>query len=66
MGKRWWNKVTGVTKAKRKFARATGIPMTRSGRQAKAGRMAGCSVLLVGFGLSGGGLIAIVAYFAIA
>jgi hypothetical protein len=64
MGKRWWNKVTGVTKAKRKFARATGIPTTRSGRRAKVGRMAGCSVLLVGLGLSGVGLAAVVAYLA--
>ena len=64
MGKRWWNKVTGITKAKRKLARATGIPTTRSGRRAKAGRMAGCSVLLAGLGLAGGGLVAVVAYLA--
>jgi hypothetical protein len=61
MGKRWWNKVTGITKAKRKFARATGIPTTRSGRQAKMGRMAGCSVMLVGLGLTGVGLVAVIA-----
>jgi hypothetical protein len=65
MAKRWWNKVTGVTKAKRKFAHVTGIPTTRSGRRAKAGRMAGCSVLLVALGLTtGGGLVAVVAYLA--
>ena len=64
MGKRWWNKVTGITKAKRDFARATGIPTTRSGRQAKAGRMIGCSVLLAGLGLCATGLIAVVAYLA--
>ncbi|UNK41967.1 hypothetical protein MNO14_13555 [Luteimonas sp. S4-F44] len=42
-----WNKVLGVTKAKRDFARMTGIPTTRSGRQAKLGRAMGCSVVLV-------------------
>ncbi|MEN5059318.1 hypothetical protein [Luteimonas sp. TWI1416] len=41
-----WNKVLGVTKAKRDFARMTGIPTTRSGRQAKLGRAMGCSVVL--------------------
>ena len=29
----------GVTKAKRKIARATGIPTTKSGRQRKVGKM---------------------------
>jgi len=29
----------GVTKVKRKIARATGIPTTKSGRQQKLGRM---------------------------
>lgn len=62
MGNRWWNKVTGVTKAKRSVAKFTGIPTTRSGRQAKAGRMAGCSVMIVAFVLSGVGLVAVVAY----
>lgn len=31
----------GVTSAKRKIAKATGIPTTKSGRQAKLGRMFG-------------------------
>lgn len=35
------NKALGITKAKRKIAKATGIPTTKSGRQAKAGRMLG-------------------------
>ncbi len=51
MGKRWWNKVTGVTKAKRAIAKATGVPTTRGGRQRKVGRMMGCSVL-ISFGLA--------------
>lgn len=51
MGKRWWNKVTGITKAKRRIAKATGVPTTRSGRRAKAGRMMGCSALIYGVGI---------------
>ena len=56
MGKRWFNKVTGITKGKRKIAKATGIPTTRSGRQAKVGRVVtgrGCSVLIFAVGLGG-------------
>jgi len=34
-----WKRALGVTSAKRKFARATGIPTTRSGRRAKLGRI---------------------------
>ena len=30
-----WRRLLGVTNAKRKIARATGIPTTRSGRQRK-------------------------------
>lgn len=37
----------GVTSAKRKVARATGIPTTRSGRRAKAGRMMGCATMIL-------------------
>jgi hypothetical protein len=33
------NRALGVTNAKRKFAKATGIPTTRSGRQRKIGKM---------------------------
>ncbi len=35
------NKALGVTNAKRKIAKATGIPTTKKGRQAKIGRMFG-------------------------
>ena len=41
----------GVTSAKRKIARATGIPTTRSGRRQKIGRMAtggGCLLSVLG------------------
>jgi hypothetical protein len=32
-----WNRLLGVTAAKRKVSRATGIPWTKSGRQRKVG-----------------------------
>jgi len=31
-----WKKILGISKAKRKFAKATGIPTTKSGRKRKA------------------------------
>ncbi len=34
-----WKRAFGITKVKRKIARATGIPTTRQGRRAKLGRM---------------------------
>ena len=34
-------RATGITKAKRKVAKATGIPTTRSGRRSKLGRLFG-------------------------
>ena len=36
-----WRRLLGITSAKRKIARATGIPTTRSGRRAKVGRKLG-------------------------
>lgn len=33
-------RATGVTRAKQKVARSTGIPLSKSGRQRKLGRMA--------------------------
>ena len=33
-----WKRAVGITGAKRKIARATGIPTTKAGRKAKAGR----------------------------
>lgn len=35
------NKALGISKAKRKIAKATGIPTTRSGRRNKIGKMFG-------------------------
>ena len=34
-------KALGITKAKRKIAKTTGIPTTKSGRQKKIGKMLG-------------------------
>lgn len=36
-----WKRALGITKAKRKIAKATGIPTTRSGRRAKVGKIFG-------------------------
>jgi len=36
-----WKRATGVTSVKRKIAKATGIPTTKSGRRNKLGRMLG-------------------------
>lgn len=36
-----WKKALGITKAKRKIAKTTGIPTTKSGRRNKLGRMLG-------------------------
>ncbi len=33
-----WKRATGITNAKRKISKATGIPLTKSGRQRKVGR----------------------------
>lgn len=34
-----WKKALGITKAKRKWAKLTGVPTTKSGRRAKLGRI---------------------------
>lgn len=36
-----WKRATGVTKAKRKIAKATGIPTTKQGRRNKVSKMLG-------------------------
>ena len=43
-----WRRATGVSTVKRRIARATGIPVTRSSRRAKAGRMMGCLLPILG------------------
>jgi len=42
-----WNRFLGITKAKRRVSKATGIPWTKSGRQRKAGAAMGCSILFL-------------------
>jgi hypothetical protein len=36
-----WKRALGITAAQRKISRATGIPMSKSGRQRKLGTMLG-------------------------
>ncbi len=38
----------GVTSAKRKISRATGIPMSKAARQRKAGQLMGCGIYVFG------------------
>lgn len=38
-----WKRAIGLSAAKGRLSRKIGIPLTRSGRQRKLGRMAGCS-----------------------
>jgi hypothetical protein len=45
-----WKRALGVTKAKNRISRATGIPWTKSGRQRKIGKMVtggGCLINLI-------------------
>lgn len=37
----------GVTSAKRKISKATGIPMTKAARQRKAGQLMGCGIYVL-------------------
>jgi hypothetical protein len=39
-----WKRATGVSSAKGKLSRKLGVPLTRSGRQRKFGRAAGCCI----------------------
>ena len=44
-----WKRALGITKAKSRISRATGIPFTKSGRQRKIGKMVtgGCLINLI-------------------
>ena len=50
-----WKRATGATAAKRKIARAAGIPTTKAGRQRKIGKMVtggGCLLyIFIPFGI---------------
>lgn len=44
-----WKRFTGVSRVKTRISRATGIPLTRSGRQRKVGNLitgGGCAVVI--------------------
>lgn len=44
-----WKRLTGISAAKSRISRATGVPLTRSGRERKIGRMVtggGCALVL--------------------
>ena len=42
-----WKRLLGVTRAKQNLSRKIGIPLTRSGRQRKAGASMGCCIVLL-------------------
>lgn len=56
-----WKRATGISAAKSKISRATGIPLTKSGRQRKVGKAMGCLTLLLGGGIIGVLVVALVA-----
>ena len=41
-----WKRALGITSAKRKIAKATGIPTTKAGRQRKVGNLLGIKIFL--------------------
>ena len=41
-----WKRALGISAAKGRISRQIGIPLTRSGRQRKVGRMLGCCVAI--------------------
>lgn len=41
-----WKRALGISAAKARLSRQLGVPLTRAGRQRKAGRELGCVVLL--------------------
>lgn len=41
-----WRRALGISQAQAKLSRQVGIPLSRSGRQRKIGKMAGCCVPL--------------------
>ena len=41
-----WKRALGITKMKQNISRKTGIPLTKSGRQRKAGAAMGCCIVL--------------------
>lgn len=59
-----WKRALGITAAKQRIARATGIPTTKAGRQQKIGRMlTGGGCLLSVLGMMALAVLLIVAVF---
>lgn len=49
-----WRRLTGVSALKSRISRATGVPLTKGGRERKIGRLVtggGCLVVVVGASL---------------
>jgi len=44
-----WKRASGLSAMKGKISRKIGVPLTRSGRQRKVGRLMGCCIPLVIF-----------------
>lgn len=44
-----WKRATGLSGAKGRLSRSLGVPLTRSGRQRKVGRIAGCMLPVLTF-----------------
>ena len=42
-----WRRAMGISQAQARLSRQIGVPLSRAGRQRKAGRMAGCCIPLV-------------------
>jgi hypothetical protein len=62
-----WKRATGVTRQKQRISRRTGIPLTKSGRQRKIGRMVtggGCLIptLVLALAMAGSLSLASVAF----
>ena len=52
-----WRRALGVSQAQAKLSRQTGIPLSRSGRQRKAGRALGCCWILLAVPAAGWALL---------
>ena len=47
-----WRRALGISQAQARLSRKIGIPLSRSGRQRKVGKMAGCCIpVLIGAGV---------------
>jgi len=55
-----WKRFVGISRAKSSFARMTGIPTTKSGRQRKVGRLVtggGCLIPVICFSFIAAGIV---------